>query len=152
MTSQQQQSIPVQIHQAADLFVLAAPMPGMEPADISVRIDGERVVIRGDYRGSRQDLPEVLISEWTIGPYYREVVLPEAVNGALTNATYGNGVLVLSMPRLVSEQQRGPAEFRLEAVTDTRGQYINHVGSALEPTTTRTRKRQKAQATRQSET
>src|SRR5262245_17809821 len=72
-TSSQQQTIPVQVHKAADLIVLAAPMPGLEPEDISVYISGERVTIRGDYRGSRQDQPEVLISEWTIGPYYREV-------------------------------------------------------------------------------
>jgi HSP20 family protein len=145
----QQQTIPVQIHQASDLIVLAAPMPGLEPEDIAVCISGERVTIRGDYRGSRQDQPEVLISEWTIGPYYREVVLPEAVNGELTNATYGNGVLVLSMPRLKPEQQGGVTEFRLQAVQNTRGQYISHTGAELTPTTTRTRRRQKAHTTRQ---
>jgi hypothetical protein len=58
-------------------------MPGLEPQDITVIISGNRVTIRGAYRGSRQHQPEILISEWTIGPYYREVVLPQPVDGAL---------------------------------------------------------------------
>lgn len=146
---QEQQTIPVQIHQAEGLIVLAAPMPGMEPEDISVCIQGERVIIRGDYRGSRQDKPGVILSEWTVGPYYREVVLPEPVHGALANATYGNGVLVLSMPRLEPECQVGVTEFRLESLTDTRGQHIGHTGSEVTPTTTEEQRQKKEQTIRQ---
>ena len=71
-------------------------MPGLEPADIAVTIRGDHLTICGEYRGSRHDQPEILLSEWTVGPYYREVSLPQLVDGELTNATYGNGVLVLS--------------------------------------------------------
>lgn len=128
-----QQNIPVQMHQADGLIVLAAPMPGMEPENISVRIHGDHVTIHGDYRGSRQHHPQVIISEWTMGPYYREVVLPEAVDGGLTNATYGNGVLVLSMPCSPGEAQGEATEFRLERITDTRGQRVGHTGSGMTP-------------------
>jgi Hsp20/alpha crystallin family len=96
----------LQVHQADGRLVLAAPMPGLEAEDISVIISGNRVTLRGEYRGSRQNQPEILISEWTMGPYYREVVLPQPVDGALTNATYGNGVLVLSMPICNRESRR----------------------------------------------
>ena len=75
-------------------------MPGLEPQDIAIIINGDRVTMRGASRGPRQEQPELLVSEWTIGPYYREVSLPQPVNGVLTNATYENGVLVLSMPTL----------------------------------------------------
>jgi hypothetical protein len=77
-TSQQSQTVPLQVHQADNRLVLAAPMPGLEAQDIAVIINGNRVTIQGEYRGSRQNQPEILISEWTIGPYYREVVLPRA--------------------------------------------------------------------------
>jgi HSP20 family protein len=142
ITSQQQQSIPVQIHQADNRLVLAAPMPGLEPQDISVIISGDRVTIRGEYRGSRQDQPEVLVSEWTIGPYYRDIVLPQPVNGVLTNATYGNGVLVLSMPTLEPGKQGGYTEIRLETITGARGQYVGHTGSDIQPTATRESRQQ----------
>ncbi len=55
LTLQQPQTVPLQVHQADDRLVLAAPMPELEPQDVSVIISGTRVTIRGAYRGSRQD-------------------------------------------------------------------------------------------------
>lgn len=134
-TSQPEQTIPVQLHQAEGLLVLAAPMPGLEPQDISVRIHNDRVTIHGKYRASRHDRPETVLSEWTMGPYHREVVLPQPVSGGLTNATYGNGVLVLAMPTLEPGTQEDVTEFQLEADTGIRGQRVGHMGAAREPTT-----------------
>ena|SRR5215510_1919952 len=130
------QSVPVQIHQTDALIVLAAPMPGLEPQDISVVIAGDKVMIQGNYRGSRREKEDVLVAEWTIGPYAREVVLTQPVNGPLTNATYGNGVLVLAMPKAEEEGEDGHAEFQIEVVQATLGQRIGHTGSELRPTTT----------------
>jgi HSP20 family protein len=135
------QSVPVQIHQTDTLIVLAAPMPGLEPQDISVAIAGDKVTIQGSYRGSRQEKDEVMVAEWTIGPYEREVVLPQPVNGHLTNATYGNGVLVLAMPKAEAKGEDGHAEFRIEVVQATVGQRIGHTGSELRPTTTEEHRR-----------
>ena len=136
MTVPSQQTVPVQLHQADDRLVLATPLPGLEPQDIAVAISGDRLTIRGAYRGSRQEQPETLVSEWTMGPYYRDITLPQPVNGVLTNATYGNGVLVLSMPTLAPGQQGGDTEFRLEAITGAKGQRIGHTGSNIQPTMT----------------
>jgi HSP20 family protein len=134
MASQPEQTVPVQLHRAQGRLVLAAPMPGLEPEDISVSIHGDRVTIRSEYRGSRHDQPETVISEWTIGPYHRDLTLPHSVSGRLTNATYGNGVLVLAMPTLEPGVQEDATEFRLEADTRTRGQRVGHTGSEIEPT------------------
>lgn len=79
---------------------------------------------------------QLVLAEWAVGPYYREVSLPEPVNGALTNATYGNGDLVLSMPKAQAGDALA-AEIRLEAVDSTRGEHVGHVGRAVNPTTTR---------------
>jgi HSP20 family molecular chaperone IbpA len=104
-------------------------MPGLEPQDISVAIRGSTVTIRGDYRGSRQDQPEILVSEWTIGPYSRELTLPQPVDGARTTATYGNGVLVLVMPILAAGRAGDATEFRLETVTGAKGQHLGQTGA-----------------------
>jgi HSP20 family protein len=134
MTSQPEQTVPVQLHWAQDRLVLAAPMPGLEPQDISVRIHHDRITIRGDYRGSRHDQPETVISEWTMGPYHRDLNLPQPVSGRLTNATYGNGVLVLAMPTLEPGVQEDVTTFQLEADTGTRGQRVGHMALEIEPT------------------
>ena len=145
------QTVPVQMHQTPDLLVLAAPMPGLEPEDITVTIRNEHLTIGGAYRGSRQHQPGILLSEWTVGPYYREVILPQLVDGELTNATYGNGVLVLSMPKLAPGAQGRHTEFRLQALTDTRGQRVGHTGAHIEPTSTQARHQDRAQANRQTD-
>ncbi len=70
-------------------------------------------------------------------PYYREITLAQPVNGALTNATYGNGILVLAMPKLDQGQPGAKVEFRLQAIGATiYGERVGHSGSIITPTTT----------------
>ena len=109
-------------------------MPGLEPPDISGRIHADRVIINGDYRASRHDQPDTVISEWTIGPYHRHRSLPQPVSGSWTNATSGNGVLVLAMPTLEPGVQEDETTFRLEAETGTRGQRVGRRGAEIAPT------------------
>src|SRR5690242_13409256 len=98
MEHQQPVPVPVRVYITDNRIMVVAPMPGLEPENISVTIAGDQVTLRGEERGPRQHAREMVVNEWTIGPYYRELVLPAPVQGARTNATYGNGVLVLAMP------------------------------------------------------
>jgi HSP20 family protein len=116
--------------------MLAAPMPGLEPEDILVRIEGRHVAIHGDERGPRQRDIAVAIAEWAVGPYHRELDLPESVDGAETNATYGNGVLVLSMPKVGPRNLGTGAEFRLVTVSREHGERVGHLGREPSPLTT----------------
>jgi HSP20 family protein len=131
------QVLPVRMYQTEDRVMVAVPMPGLEPEDISVVIEGDDVRIEGKERGPHQHDREMLIVEWTIGPYYRELALPGPVKATLSNATYDNGVLVLSMPKAEPGQPVGRTEIRLESIAATRGEYVRHVGRQIVPTTTR---------------
>jgi HSP20 family protein len=84
---QQSKTISVRIYQIDDRIMVAAPMPGSESEDIAVTIVGTHVTIRGEERGPGQHERDLILAEWTVGPYYRKPVLPQPVNGALTNAT-----------------------------------------------------------------
>ena len=134
------QQPPVRIYRTGQNIMLAAPMPGMEPQGISVNIAGERVAIRGQRRGPEDDWRELLVSEWSVGPYFREVNLPAAVSGALSNATYGNGILVLSMP-IDTGGQEEPAEFSLEVIQAPRGERVGHTGHDSHTITTQGHRR-----------
>lgn len=142
------QPIPVRLYRTGELLVLAAPMPGLEPADIKVSIIGDRVTIHGEERGPHQRERDLVLAEWAIGPYHREVSLPQAVNGALTNATYGNGVLVLSMPKAEGGRPPTEAEVRLEVIAATRGARVAHTGHDIQPTTTTEHRRAQRRAGR----
>ena len=112
-------------------------MPGLEPADIAVTVNGDRVTIHGNERGPHQHDVRLLLAEWSFGPYHREITLPQAANGALTNATYDNGILVLTMPKLRDGQPAVRTDIALQAILATRGEHVGHVGREGRPATTR---------------
>jgi HSP20 family protein len=127
------QTIPVRIYRGDEHLMLAAPLPGLEPENIWITVSGRKVCIQGDERGPGQRSRDTIVDEWTIGPYYREVELPEPVDGPLTNATYGNGVLVLSMPKSESTKPDSHASFKLHPIEATRGERVGHTGMDINP-------------------
>jgi HSP20 family protein len=130
------QTAPVRIYQSEGRVMVAAPLPGLEPQDITVTITGSKVTIQGQLRGPRQDERDLAVAEWNFGPYYREVTLPHPVDGARANATYGNGVLVLALPKVEPGAESSQAEFRLEVIEPTRGAHVGHTGRDKRGTTT----------------
>lgn len=130
-------ALPVRVYEAGEKIMVAAPMAGLAPEDIAVTVDGDRVRIRGAERGPHQHDVRLVAAEWTVGPYEREVRLPASVDGRLTNVTYGNGVLVVAMPRARPGERVAAAEIGVTAIEATRGEHVGHVGRVPRPATTR---------------
>ena len=143
---QQQLTVPVRVYQSEGRIMVAAPLPGMEPADISVTVSGDAVTIRAARRGTRQEVRALTAAEWGFGSYRREVRLHPPVDSARTNATYGNGVLVLVLPKRRPGTPDEGAEIRLEAVAAARGQRVGHSGRDLHATTTHAHRRRMNEA------
>ena len=120
------QQIPVKVYRTEERVMVAAPMPGLQPQDILVEVTGNgRLVIQGDLRGMLKDIKELLVDEWSVGGYYRELPLPEAVDATAANVSYGNGVLVVALP--VSDMLH-PARLTLETVGPDHGQRAGNSG------------------------
>ncbi len=136
MPKKKMQQLPVRIYRQENQFALAAPLAGLEPQDIRIAIDGKHITIDGKQRGPRQNRLDLLQAEWSVGPYHREVELPETVDGSLANATYGNGVLVLTIPKAAAPAKPGRTEFTLEPIRLGRGERVGHVGHDIKPATT----------------
>ncbi|MBF6599163.1 MAG: Hsp20/alpha crystallin family protein [Dehalococcoidia bacterium] len=125
------QMIPVKVYRSAERLTIAAPMPGVEPEDIAVGItDDGRIVLHGELRGVLKGDKEVLADEWTPGPYHREYVLPSAVDGAMANVTYGNGVLVVALP--LADHTR-PAHLLPQHTALARGELLGNSGHPVRP-------------------
>lgn len=118
------QSIPIKLYRSSDRITMAAPMPGLGPEDICVRVDDRgHVTLEGrlcerEDCGALKGSNDVLTEEWTVGPYLRELDIPDAVDGEAGIVTYGNGVLVVSLP--LAETTR-PATLRLDRKAADRG-------------------------------
>lgn len=93
------QQIPVKMYTSGDRLVVAAPMPGLEQEDAQASIteDG-RLMLYGRLRGELKGIKDVLMDEWAVGDYARELSLPMPVDGSAATMTYGNGVIVVSLP------------------------------------------------------
>jgi HSP20 family protein len=93
------QQVPLKVYRTTDRLTVAAPMAGMEPANLTIEItDDGRLLLDGEVRGLLKDAKELLLDEWSVGAYYRDYTLPVPVDGSQAMATYGNGVLVVTFP------------------------------------------------------
>ncbi len=120
------QQIPVKVYRTADRLMVAAPMPGLEPEDVLVQVtDDGHLILQGELRGMLKNVKELLIDEWSVGEYYRDLPLPNAVDGMHANVTYGNGVVVVVLP--ISNQTTG-ANLTVETVGPARGQQVGNTG------------------------
>lgn len=121
-----QQHIPVKVYRTDARLMIAAPMAGVEPENISVEVTSDgRLVLHGDLRSRLKEIKELLVDEWSIGVYHRELALPVAVDAACANVTYGNGVLTVALP--ISEQTN-PARLGLFRRAPTQGQRRGNAG------------------------
>jgi HSP20 family protein len=120
------QHIPVKVYRTDDRLMIAAPMAGLEPENILVEVTGDgRLILHGDQRALLKEVKELLVDEWSVGVYHRELILPVPVNAVCANVTYGNGVLMVALP--ISDQTF-PAQLTLERVTPTHGQHKGNAG------------------------
>ena len=124
--TRKQQHIPVKVYRTDERLMIAAPMAGLEPEDIAVDVTADgRLVLHGNLRGLLKEVKELLLDEWSVGAYHRELALPVPVNGPCANVTYGNGVLLVTLP--LSEQTL-PSHLVLERLTPTHGEHKGNAG------------------------
>lgn len=120
------QEIPVKVYKTDDRLMVVAPMPGLEPENILIEVtDDGHLILDGEMRGILKDVKELLLDEWSVGFYHRELELPTPVDGASANVTYGNGVVTVALP--ISDRTV-PTRLTLERVTPTHGERKGNAG------------------------
>jgi HSP20 family protein len=121
-----QQHVPVKVYRTDQRLMVAAPMAGLEPENIVVEVTAEdRLILHGGLRGRLKGVKELLLDEWSVGVYHRELVLPVAVNAGCANVTYGNGVLMVTLP---ISQKTLPARLSLQRLAPTHGERKGNIG------------------------
>lgn len=102
------EQLKVDIHQTQNAIIIYAQLAGTSVSDYSVMIegDGDVVTIKGERRrpnGELFDHPgvenkEQILSECSWGKFYRQIILPAAVDATKTQAKFREGVLMLLLP------------------------------------------------------
>lgn len=121
-----QQPVPIKVYRTDGRLMIAAPMAGVEPENISVEVTADgHLVLHADVRAALKEVKELLVDEWSVGGYHRELALPVAVDALCANVTYGNGVLTVTLP---ISGQTNPARLALLRRTPTQGRRRGNAG------------------------
>ncbi len=102
------EQLKVDIHQTQNAIIIYAQIAGASVADYGVTIegDGDVVTIKGERKKPNGDLlshpgietKEQILSECSWGRFYRQIILPAAVDASKTQAKMREGVLMLLLP------------------------------------------------------
>jgi HSP20 family protein len=93
-------ALPVDIYETDDSVILTAEVPGVDPKDVDVRIEGNTLYLSGERKldsGIKEENYRRM--ERAYGPFSRSFTLPASINPDKVNAEYSNGVLTLTMPK-----------------------------------------------------
>ena len=88
-------------------YIVEVDLPGMTIHDISVRLEGTTVVIAGKRQSTHSGSvnPQARI-ERPCGTFQRAFTLPTAVKRDEVQATYGSGVLTITVPKADAARPR----------------------------------------------
>ena len=123
------QSVPVNVFETENELMVVAAMPGIEAGNIDIQVDDGYLTIRADKRGPGQERHRYLRREWSYGPYERTIELPINVDVERANASYGNGIVTIALPKAEGRHARR-IEINLEPVGTARGEHIGHRGTS----------------------
>lgn len=81
-------------------YRISAEMPGLDPGDFKVELLGNRLMIKGEKKSSREDRKgNTYYSECCYGSFVRDVSVPGEVDANKIEANYKNGILEIRLPK-----------------------------------------------------
>ena len=93
----------VDIHEYADRFELYVDVPGVDPSQVELTLDGGVLTLAGQRseqsKSNGGEQPQYQRTERGQGLFFRRFVLPDTVDSDKVNATGRNGVLTVTIPK-----------------------------------------------------
>jgi HSP20 family protein len=83
-----------------EAFLFQLELPGVDEDDVEIRVDADRVTIRGERRPAAGARPECYHRmERSYGSFSRSFELPEVVDPSRASAQFGDGLLRLEVAK-----------------------------------------------------
>lgn len=90
--------LPLDVYSTADELVIKAAVAGVEPEDVEITIEGDRLTIQGEISAPLENV-DYHIQERRSGPFARTLTLNVPVEAENAEATFKNGELTLVIPK-----------------------------------------------------
>jgi HSP20 family protein len=89
----------VSIDKDAKKFVCQIALPGVEPQDVNIQVEGNVLRVSGERKVTSENKgADYYQRELVYGSFERNIMLPEGIENDKLNAEYRNGVLEISAP------------------------------------------------------
>lgn len=89
----------VDVFERDSTLVTRMDLPGLKKEDVKVEVSEGRLIISGERKSESEEKKDTFYrSERQFGSFYRAVPLPAGVTGDDVKATFGDGVLEVSVP------------------------------------------------------
>ena len=104
-------SMPVDIMENDDAFIVCAELPGVRKDDVTISVDGRGVTITAEVKQENavdqgQGKQQRLLSERRYGTLSRTLVFGVGIDDAKAEATYRDGLLLLKLPKSESARPK----------------------------------------------
>jgi len=89
-----------ELSETDDEIRVKAELPGMDEKDISVELEENMLVIRGERKDEKETKKRNYhVSEMSYGGYHRSIPLPARIDREKAKARFRRGVLTLTLPK-----------------------------------------------------
>lgn len=113
--------MPVDLFRDGDEYVLAADLPGIDPASVDLDVDGQLLTIRAERLAPVDEKVKWLSHERPYGSYMRQFTLGNGVDRERITANYEHGVLSVIIP--IAERAK-PRKIAISAQRTTRSKGV----------------------------
>ena len=91
------------LSETKDAPVVKAEIPGMDPKEVQLSLQEQLLIIKGEKKQEKEEKDERLHRvERTYGAFTRAIRLPVAVDAGKVAATFKNGVLTVTLPKMAA--------------------------------------------------
>lgn len=91
-------ALPIDVYTTDEEVVITAAIPGMDPKDVDISIEGDTLSIKGEIKGPLDNVDYVM-QERSYGKFSRNLRLNVPVEPDKAEATFDKGVLTLVIPK-----------------------------------------------------
>jgi HSP20 family protein len=90
---------PTNVFETKEAFIVKAEVPGLSKSDVSVSMEDDALLVRGERKGEVPDGYKVHLRERASIAFARKLPLPGRVDPEGVTATLENGVLTITLPK-----------------------------------------------------
>jgi HSP20 family protein len=91
-------ALPLDVYSTPDELIILASVPGLNPEDVEITIEGETLSIKGETKAPLDNV-EYHIQERHYGPFSRTLTLNVPVQADQAEAVFDKGVLTVTIPK-----------------------------------------------------